>query len=579
MLSLSDSSPSPSPSLSSIASFQDETDNRSSSSTRSQSIGSSSLSPPGTNIGLSTYHADLATSPITGGLESYLNSGMMARSTVSRASGGAFSLGSGSSNSSSPSANYTLGRRVTSVDIDGIHDQLSSTHLSPAQLYSTESGRLFHAGKICIVLVGLPARGKTHIAVSLTRYLRWLGVKTHAFHLGDYRRAYLHPNTDVPDDYFLVNASPSTVIMRQQVMAACKQDVFKFFDIDRGQVAIYDAVNPTVAGRKALVKEFNQHGIRTIQIESICNNGNIIKENVRSVKISSPDYVGWQEKDAIEDYLRRINDKIPHYETVEESESAYIKLFNAGERILVNKLNSGYLANRIVFYLMNIHIKAGCVYFARAGPSTEIRPVYKSDPHLSDTGREYAKKLANTLLAHRHAEYEARAAQGYETPERELVVWTSTRVRTTETVSEFANLGYKCYQRPQLSQMHPGMCDGLAPDQIQRQFPEDVVAHEKDPYRHRFPRAESYHDLAVRLEPVILEMERIPNDILIVAHVSVLRVLYGYLMACLPFDIPKLEFDRTEIVEITPSAYQNKVMRIPIEEYYEDQSTNTSLVI
>ena len=61
---------------------------------------------------------------------------------------------------------------------------------------------------------------------------------------------------------------------------------------------------------------------------------------------------------------------------------------------------------------------------------------------------------------------------------------------------------------------------------------------------------QSYHDLAVRLEPVILELEREQNDLLIVAHESVLRVLYGYLMACNANDIPRLNFPRDEIIEV-----------------------------
>ena len=32
-----------------------------------------------------------------------------------------------------------------------------------------------------------------------------LGVKTRAFHLGDYRRATMGPGEEVPDDYFYVN--------------------------------------------------------------------------------------------------------------------------------------------------------------------------------------------------------------------------------------------------------------------------------------------------------------------------------------------------------------------------------------
>jgi len=64
---------------------------------------------------------------------------------------------------------------------------------------------------------------------------------------------------------------------------------------------------------------------------------------------------------------------------------------------------------------------------------------------------------------------------------------------------------------------------------------------------------QSYHDLAVRLEPIILELEREQNDLLLIAHESVLRVLYGYLMACNAADIPNLEFPRDEIIEVSQS--------------------------
>ena len=77
---------------------------------------------------------------------------------------------------------------------------------------------------------------------------------------------------------------------------------------------------------------------------------------------------------------------------------------------------------------------------------------------------------------------------------------------------------------------------------------------------------QSYHDLAVRLEPIILELEREKNDLLIIAHESVLRVLYGYLMACNATDIPILSFPRNEIIEIVPASYDNKAKRINIRD-------------
>lgn len=59
-------------------------------------------------------------------------------------------------------ANSPRYRRRSSAFIDGVHDVIEDKKtMAPAQLYSTMSGRLFHSGRIAIVLVGPPARGKT----------------------------------------------------------------------------------------------------------------------------------------------------------------------------------------------------------------------------------------------------------------------------------------------------------------------------------------------------------------------------------------------------------------------------------
>lgn len=456
-------------------------------------------------------------------------------------------------------------RRKSSTYVDAIHDNtLPNDELAPAQLYSTESGRLFHSGRICIVTCGLPARGKTHTSVALARYLRWLGVKTRIFHLSDYRRAALGQKGTLPHDYFWANASPASVLFRQKILKQCREDIYHFLNHDKGQIAIYDAVNPLAAGRRSLAKEFSKHDIQTLFIESSCTDERIIKENVRRVKISSPDYQGWDPAEAVKDYLARIAARIPHFETMEEAELHWVKMLNAGQRVSVNKCAFGYLSQRIVFYLLNLHIKSRQTYFARAGTTTD-EDSYKADATLSDEGEDYAKKMTATLIKHREEERQENIrARGSDAPLRPLVIWTSTRRRTMETSRHFRNKGYRVRQRSQMSQLNPGVCEKLSEAKIREQYPGEVRKHEMDPYHHRYPRAESYHDLAVRLEPIILELEREENDLLIIAHESVLRVLYGYLMACNAGDIPKLEFPRDEIIEILPASYENIAKRIHI---------------
>lgn len=61
-----------------------------------------------------------------------------------------------------------------------------------------------------------------------------------------------------------------------------------------------------------------------------------------------------------------------------------------------------------------------------------------------------------------------------------------------------AELGYKVIQRQQMHELNPGDVDGLSPEQIKEKYPEEWARSEKDPYAHRYPRAESYHDLSVR---------------------------------------------------------------------------------
>ncbi|GMF05111.1 unnamed protein product [Ambrosiozyma monospora] len=129
----------------------------------------------------------------------------------------------------------------------------------------------------------------------------------------------------------------------------------------------------------------------------------------------------------------------------------------------------------------------------------------------------------------------------------------------------FKDRGLVVRHRPELTQLKPGDAEGLNDQQLQEQFPSEYKSHQSDPYHHRYPRAESYHDLALKLEPLIMEIERMSNDILIIADETIIRVFYGYLMSTSCFDIPQLSFPKNELIRITYNAYMNKAERIEVK--------------
>lgn len=248
---------------------------------------------------------------------------------------------------------------------------------------------------------------------------------------------------------------------------------------------------------------------QTLFIESYVDDEEILKENARNVKISSPDvsnhtrltqvrwltnildqFHGMDPDEAAQHYLQRIQTKIPVFETMEESELNYVKMTNAGQRFFYNNVSFNYLSHRIVFYLTNLHVKFRTTFFVRAGNATE-EDSFKADAPLCEEGRSYATKVCETLVAHREEERQERIARtGVDVPLRPLTVWTSTRLRTIETADPFKEKGFKVRQRSQMSQINPGVCERMSERVIRATWPDEVVKHELDPYHHRYPRAE-----------------------------------------------------------------------------------------
>lgn len=59
----------------------------------------------------------------------------------------------------------------------------------------------------------------------------------------------------------------------------------------------------------------------------------------------------------------------------------------------------------------------------------------------------------------------------------------------------------------------------------------------------------------VRLDPILTELEREKEDLLIIGHASVIRCMLAYLIGLPVSEIPAIEVARGDLIEVVPASY------------------------
>ncbi|QIW98073.1 hypothetical protein AMS68_003591 [Peltaster fructicola] len=395
--------------------------------------------------------------------------------------------------------------------------------------------------RICVVMVGLPARGKSLIAQKVVRYLGWLSVHAKCFNVGSYRRTA----TPQPNASFFDTSNKEGERLRKAAAEAAVADMVKWFRNTGNTVAILDATNSTKSRRRWIKDRCDAEGIETLFVESKCDDEDLIMSNIKEVKTTSPDYVGQDPEEAAKDFRERIRMYERVYQTLDEDESdlTYCKIINVGSQVIINRLQD-YLQSRVVYYLMNLHIKPRSIWVSRHGESMyNLSGKIGGDADISERGEAYARTLPDLV----------KNSAG----DLPLTVWTSTLKRTNQTARflPYEKLSWKA-----LDELDSGVCDGLTYAEIEEQFPQDFKARDADKYNYRYLGGESYRDVVIRLEPIIMELERSEN-ILIVTHQAVLRCIYAYFMGVDQERSPWMEVPLHCLIKLTPRAYKTEEER------------------
>ncbi|KAI9359037.1 6-phosphofructo-2-kinase-domain-containing protein [Pilaira anomala] len=452
--------------------------------------------------------------------------------------------------------------------------------------------------KLVVVMVGLPARGKSYIVKKLRRYLNWLQYETRVFNVGNLRRVNKSSQQLDQDATFFDPDNKDGSKIRDKLALMVLDELIDWLK-SGGRVAIHDATNSTVQRRKLLIDRLaREPEIKVLLLESVCTDTDVLERNFR-LKLSGPDYKDKDPAKALSDFRHRVANYERAYEPVgdweEENDIQYCKLVNVGKKVIAHNI-SGYLSGQCIFYLMNFNLAERQIFVTRHGESEDnLAGRIGGDAPLSAKGRKFSKCLARFVkerriafaldLARRKIEQEQESKyplkdsdeeeispeeefERYRTEKKvkaraeaisnsQFTIWTSMLKRSMQTAESFDPDEYDIKHIRFLNEINSGSREGMTYEEIKEQHPSEFKARQDDKLYYRYPGmgGESYIDVIHRLQSMIIELERMNQSCLIVTHRVVLRILLGYLLEWSQTQMPHMLVPIHTVYELRPKPY------------------------
>ena len=237
--------------------------------------------------------------------------------------------------------------------------------------------------KMLLVLVGLPARGKSYVANKTRSFLRWRGVQCESFNVGAARRKAVKTDTPQTAEFFASNNAAAKA-QREALAMAVLHSALDWLEV-AGGVAILDATNTTRSRRLHVLQSIAEYGQLkdcdppyVVFVECICNEPSVLRSNMLQKVTNSPDYAEMDVEAALADLHARIVEYEKVYEPVDDAEDessplgpiSYIKLIDLQSKVVCRHI-FGQTAFAIVSFLMVVHIGLRPIWLVRAGQCTD----------------------------------------------------------------------------------------------------------------------------------------------------------------------------------------------------------------
>lgn len=391
--------------------------------------------------------------------------------------------------------------------------------------------------KLYIVMVGLPARGKTTIAAKLRQNLSHDSVMTRIFNNGELRRKMIRENTSY--SRFFDPLNKEGVALREKIDLINIERARKYLN-NRGNVAILDATHASRKRRRLIRTLLSDHPL--LFIECVNDDKEILEASILR-KIDLPEFGHLNQEEAIESFRQRI----AYYQSIYlplEKEGNVVKLDSLNNKIIDEEIvqNIPYI-EQIRDFLLTDMVRN--LYLIRHGETYfNLENRIGGDSALTDNGRSQAMALAR-----------------YFRPKRIPLIFTSDKRRTIQTAQAIQKMQEECtiIPLPEFNEIESGVCEAMSYEEIKGGMPQVYRERKKDKYNYVYPNGEGYVSMETRIDRGIkkaLYLSRPSDNIMIVGHRAVNRMILSHFLFRRREDVPYVYIPQDKFYYI--SATQNR---------------------
>lgn len=391
--------------------------------------------------------------------------------------------------------------------------------------------------KLYIVLTGLPARGKSTLALRLKDAFQKNGIPARIFNNGNVRRLHLPHGESARADFFSPENSDAMAL--REKFAHLNMEKARTYLRNSGWVAILDAANARRKRRAVIEKMLDDHPI--LFIECINDDEDILHLSIlEKIKLSEFSRLGDK---AAKEFFQRIEYYKMMYEPL-KAERNYLRL-DSLQNLIIEEKHSDVIPfyERLRDSLVTDEVK-NLFLIRHTETQYNVDNRIGGDSGLTVKGRAQAKALGEFFRKKQIA-----------------YIFTSGKTRTIDTARAISAMQEDCRIVPlkEFDEINAGVCEKMTYEEIEKTLPHVFKKRGKNKYHYVYPGGESYETMKPRITLGIKKaffLNRRADNIMIIGHQAVNRMILSHFLYRREDDVPYIYVPQDRFYHIVSTQYK-----------------------